>query len=235
MHFKSRLQLCFGWTQGLWLTVENIRTVAVMSQFYGCGLMLSSMRKISVSLIKFPMSHEMTGLDCLLSSLPHLFVFHVPVFLLYIGVPISVKCVRNYASKQYFRLGISKKKGWMGEIAVVWWQKDPQRGWCTEEKEWWCIKAWRVEEIVLDTRQYWHFLATGRGFSGNRWAVYCYQASWKLVYKGRVLYRNTVVMRNDVPSNRNTTRCCYWYNDWLAGWGVDCSQIKIEVIFHLIY
>lgn len=171
----------------------------------------------------------------LLSSWPHLFVFHLPVFLLYIDVPISVKCVRNYASNQYFRLGISKKKGWMGEIAVVWWQKDPQRGWCTEEKEWWCIKAWHVEKIVLDMRQYWHFLATGRGFSGNRWAVCCYQASWKLVYKGRVLYRNTVVMRNDVPSNRNTTRCCYWYNDWLAGWGVDCSQIKIEVIFHLIY
>lgn len=111
MHFKSRLQLCFGWMQDLWLTVESIQSIAVMSPFYDCNLMLSSMRKISVFSIKFLMSHEMTGLDCLLSSLPHLFMFHLPVFLLYIDVPISVKCVRNDASNQYFRLVILKKKG----------------------------------------------------------------------------------------------------------------------------
>lgn len=76
--------------------------------------MLSSMRKISVSLIKFLMSHDMTGLDCLLSSLAHHFVFPLPVFLLYIDVPISVKCVTNDASSQYFKLVLSRKKAeWM--------------------------------------------------------------------------------------------------------------------------
>lgn len=81
-----------------------------MSQFYGCDLILSSMRKNSVSLIKFLMSHEMTGLDCLLSSLPHLFMFPLPVFLLYIDVPISGKCVRNDAGNQSSNLLYQREK-----------------------------------------------------------------------------------------------------------------------------
>jgi len=57
------------------------------------------MGNISVSLIKFLMGlMKWTGLDNILSSLPHLSVFHLPVFLLYIDESISLKCIRDDAS-----------------------------------------------------------------------------------------------------------------------------------------
>lgn len=158
MHFESRLQLWFCCTQDLsWL-------VAYCWKYSNCScnelilwLWLNAVfnEENQCFFNKIPGVSWNDWTRLLFEFLPHLFMFPLPVFLLYIDVSISVKWVRNDASKQYFKLVLSKRRGWMGEIAVAWWQKDPQRRWCTEEKEWWCIKAWSVEKIVLDIQQYW--------------------------------------------------------------------------------